>query len=90
MREFIQNKVSTEANTDENITPHDDKNDLSDPFSMPSGGMQLIRRSTMAPSQMKNRDADRLTGMDEKKMKLKSNIVMEIRSVIEEIDTSQD
>ena len=84
------NKVTVEASTDENITPHDDENDLSDPFKFQPMDMKLMRRSTMNLSSSKAKESGRLTGIDEKKMKLKSNIVFEIRNVQEEIDTSQD
>ena len=88
MREFIMNKVTVEACTDENITPHDDDNDFDDPFKFQPRDMKLMRRSTMNLSSSKAKESGRLTGIDEKKMKLKSNIVFEIRNVQEEIDTS--
>ena len=44
----------------------------------------------MAPMSTKNKDMGRISVFDERKMKLKSNIVSEIRAVIEEIDTSRE
>ena len=61
---------------------------MDDPFSKPHMG--LMRRQTMAPISTRNKDMGKLTGFDEKKVKLKSDIRQEIRSVLEEIESSRE